>query len=83
MRAIRWMMLAMLVSAGGGEAWALDSYRYLHVTIDTPWLIFVFLFFLVFAPMILSVVLYWRAALKKREDEADADAEVKGDGGKG
>ncbi len=83
MRGIRWMLMMLALCAGGGQAWALDSYRYLHVTIDTPWLIFVFLFFLVFAPMILSVVLYWRAALKKREDEVDSDAEVNGDGGNG
>ncbi len=53
------------------SAWAVDSYRYLHVTIDTPWAIFVFLFFLVFAPMILAVFLYWRYALNKDKEEQD------------
>ncbi len=65
-----------------GQALALDSYRYLHVTIDTPWMIFVFLFFLVFAPMILAVVLYWHTALKKRREAAevaDARADEAGD----
>jgi len=54
-------------------AWAVDSYRYLHVSIDTPWTIFIFLFFMVFTPMILAVILHWRHALKKdhAEDEDD------------
>jgi len=54
-------------------AWAVDSYRYLHVNIDTPWMIFVFLFFLVFAPMLLAVILYWRYALKKDEEAEEHD----------
>jgi len=52
-------------------AFAVDSYRYMHVNIETPWAIFVFLFGLVFAPMILAVVLYWRYALKKDDDQDD------------
>ncbi|MDX8398198.1 MAG: hypothetical protein R8K49_07770 [Mariprofundaceae bacterium] len=44
---------------------SVDSYRYLHVSIDTPWAIFIFLFFMVFAPMILAVILYWRYAMQK------------------
>ncbi|MDX8402259.1 MAG: hypothetical protein R8K47_06465 [Mariprofundaceae bacterium] len=77
MNLIRTVLLAALMLAGDGEAFALDSYRYLHVTIDTPWLIFVFLFFLVFAPMILSVVLYWRSALEKRREEETGDGAAK------
>lgn len=65
-----WLLLvfSMFLPA---SAWAVDSYRYLHVTIDTPWAIFVFLFFLVFAPMLLAVVLYWRSVLKKDEQDDD------------
>lgn len=60
----------MLLLSGllfSGNVWAVDSYRFLHVTIDTPWYIFIFLFFLVFAPMILMAVLHWRTALKRGE----------------
>jgi len=64
------LMAALLVA--GGNAWAVDSYRFLHVTIDTPWFIFIFLFFLVFSPMILSAIIHWRTALK-RDDEEDED----------
>ncbi len=53
-------------------AWAVDSYRFLHVTIDTPWAIFVFLFFLVFAPMILMVILYWKHVLSERKEQEDS-----------
>lgn len=64
------LVMSMLIS---GEAWAVDSYRFLHVTIDTPWLIFVFLFFLVFAPMILSAIIHWRNAMKRGDDEEESD----------
>ncbi len=64
------LVMSMLIS---GEAWAVDSYRFLHVTIDTPWLIFVFLFFLVFAPMILSAIIHWRNAMKRSDDEEESD----------
>jgi hypothetical protein len=36
---------------------ALDSYRFLHVTIDTPWLIFLFLLVAIFSPFILMAAL--------------------------
>ncbi len=45
---------------------AVNSYRFLHVTIDTPWHIFLFLLMGIFAPFILMVVLMWRNSLRKR-----------------
>ena len=45
---------------------ALDSYRYLHVTIDTPWGIFLFLLPIVLSPFILMAFLYWRFAGRRR-----------------
>jgi len=71
------MLMAASILAGvlgSSEAWAVDSYRYLHVTIDTPWTIFVFLFFLVFAPMILAVFLYWRSAMQRKDEQDEEDA---------
>ena len=44
---------------------ALDSYRFLHVTIDTPWLIFLFLLVAIFSPFILMAALAWRYAERK------------------
>ena len=58
--------LAMLGFAGTADA--LDSYRYLHVTIDTPWYIFLFLLPIVLSPFILMAILYWRFAGRKPED---------------
>lgn len=46
---------------------AVNSYRFLHVTIDTPWHIFLFLLMGIFAPFILMVVLMWRNSGRKRE----------------
>ena len=44
---------------------AIDSYRYLHVSIETPWMIFLFLLVAVFVPFILMVVLMWWRAMRK------------------
>lgn len=41
-------------------AQAQDPYRYLHVTLDTVWMIFLFLLPAVLFPMVLAVWLYWR-----------------------
>jgi hypothetical protein len=71
LKVIQSMLLAVVSLVWAIPAWAVDSYRYLHVSIDTPWTIFVFLFFLVFAPMLLAVVLHWRHALKKDEEDDD------------
>jgi len=59
---------ALLLLSGPSEA--LDSYRYLHVTIDTPWSIFLFLLIGIFAPFVLMAVLVWRHPGKKTTDAA-------------
>lgn len=55
------------------SAFALDSYRYLHVTIDTPWRIFLFLSIGIFAPFVLMAVLIWRYSTryKSYEDQVE------------
>lgn len=72
LKQIRTALLLLLSLCWAMPAWAMDSYRYLHVSIDTPWMIFVFLFAMVFTPMIIAVVLYWRYALKNDDDDSDA-----------
>ena len=52
---------------------AVDSYRFVHVTIATPWYIFIFLLMGVFVPFVLMAVLAWRNAARKSGQEA-ADA---------
>jgi len=61
------------------SSYALDSYRFLHVTIETPWAIFIFLLFMIFAPFILMAVLAWRFAEHKVEDEKQLPPQVKAD----
>lgn len=50
---------------------AVDSYRFLHVTIETPWYIFIFLLGGVFAPFILMTVLVWKNAIRKAGKKVD------------
>lgn len=59
--------LICTVSLWSLPAWAVDSYRYLHVTIDTPWAIFLFLLPIVLSPFILMAFLYWRFAGRPKD----------------
>jgi heme/copper-type cytochrome/quinol oxidase subunit 2 len=65
-------LLALLWSSGSYAA--VDSYRYLHVTIETPWVIFLVLLPMVLTPLVLMAVLAWRYAERKREHEAQQAA---------
>jgi hypothetical protein len=47
-----------------GVGHAIDSYRYLHVSIETPWMIFIFLLVAIFIPFILMLVLMWRRPMQ-------------------
>lgn len=74
-----WMRAVLLVSgllmaplAGA----AVDSYRFAHVTISTPWYIFIFLLMGVFAPFVLMVVLAWRNAMRKSVPEITDEADT-------
>lgn len=51
------------------SSYALDSYRFLHVSIDTPWFIFIFLMCIIFVPFILMATLVWRYAERKSGQE--------------
>lgn len=72
----------MLVLWLPAPARAADSYRWFHVTIDTPWAIFIFLLPMVVAPLVLLVLLYWRFAFgpkdggKPRRGAEDSGAEA-------
>lgn len=62
-------MMFALTFSWVNSSYALDSYRFLHVTIDTPWAIFLFLLFTIFVPFILMATLVWRYAERKVEAE--------------
>lgn len=71
------IILMLLGSVGTSSAKAaVDSYRFVHVTIATPWYIFIFLLMGVFVPFVLMVVLAWRNAARKSDQEtADSGRE--------
>lgn len=50
-------------------SYAVDSYRFLHVHIDTLWFIFLFLLGVLFVPFILMAVLTWHYAESKAAQE--------------
>ena len=65
-----WMRFTLMIlgmTAVASAHAAVDSYRFAHVTIATPWYIFIFLLMGVFIPFILMAVLAWRVALRKSE----------------
>ncbi len=63
-----WPLLALWAETARAEA--VDSYHYLHVTISTPWTIFLVLVPMVLAPMVLMGVLVWRYAERRKGDES-------------
>ena len=56
--------LAVLAAAPVAQA-SVDSYRFMHVTIETPWHLFLFLLIGVLSPFILMVALIWRYAWRR------------------
>ena len=52
--------------------YAIDSYRYLHVSIETPWMIFLFLLAAIFVPFVLMIVLMWRIQMRKSLGKSSA-----------
>lgn len=65
--------LVPLFYAGAAHA-SVDSYRYLHVTIETPWIIFLILAPMVLAPLVLMGIMVWRYAERRKEDEEPDNA---------
>jgi len=46
--------------------YAVDTYRYVHVSIDSVWTIFLFLLAFVLAPIVLMGALVWYSARRKK-----------------
>ncbi len=59
--------LFLMLLATTSSTYAVDSYRYAHVTIETPWAIFIFLLMIILFPFVLMAILYWYFAIKKPE----------------
>ena len=63
-----------MISVANAQA-ATDSYRFLHVTIDTPWAIFLFLLIFILTPFVLMAMLYWYFAFKKNKEDTAGGSE--------
>jgi hypothetical protein len=72
------LLLLSLLFFFSANAFAADSYRWLHVTIDTPWAIFLFLLPLVLIPVVLMAVLYWHFAFKSSSPAAQNESVSEG-----
>lgn len=73
-------VLPLIVLSGAAQA-AVDSYHYLHVTIQTPWVIFLILAPMVLAPMVIMAILVWRHGEKRKGEgqEQEADQQPQGE----
>ena len=68
------LVVFVVLMLTASSVFAVDSYRYAHVTIETPWAIFLFLLVIVLLPFILMAILYWHFALKKAKADQNSDA---------
>ena len=73
---VKQLITLMLLLFSGSTFAATDSYRWLHVTIDTPWAIFIFLLPMVLLPAVLMAILYWKFSGKSKTDQAKSDSSM-------
>lgn len=66
---LRRIVLAVLLSLVSAPALAFDTYRYFHVTLDSVWLIFLFLLPIVLSPFIVMAAVYWWHLAHPKADE--------------
>lgn len=69
-RWLRYALLFLLLLGQSQAVYAFDSYRWVTVSINTPWMIFVFLVPLVMVPLILMAIMHWRFAKPEEGDDA-------------
>lgn len=68
---IKVFMVAFGLSVALSANAAVDNLSFFHVTITTPWYLFIFLLGGVFSPFILMAVLAWYSAIRKSKREAE------------
>lgn len=61
----------LLVLLQSRASYALDSYRYLHVSLNTLWYIFIGLMVVILFPFILMAYLAWYYSNKKAKSQAE------------
>lgn len=67
---LQYGLLSLLLLGQSQAVHAVDSYRWVTVSINTPWMIFVFLVPLVMVPLILMAIMHWRFAKPEEGDDA-------------
>lgn len=67
------LIFTLLVALLSSPVYAVDSYRFIHVTIETPWMIFLFLLCIVLFPFVLTAILHWHFANKKESPRPPAN----------
>ncbi len=67
---LRYGLFLLLLMLQSQAVYAVDSYRWVTVSINTPWMIFVFLVPLVMVPLILMAIMHWRFAKPEEGDDA-------------
>ncbi len=72
MRSKFFQLILMMVLLQSRAGFALDSYRYMHVSLNTIWYIFIGLMVVILFPFVLMAYLAWyysnRKASEKTED---------------
>lgn len=66
------ILAAALLWTGQSYA-AVDSYRYMHVSVETPYTIFLFLLAGILSPFILMGILVWRFIGRKSGEDEQPD----------
>ncbi len=70
------IVIAVLLSTLSSAHASLDSYSFFHVTIETPWAIFIFLCFLVLAPFVVMAILYWHFAFRRHNSKTEVSSDT-------
>lgn len=69
-------ILGMMLLWANNSYAAVDSYRYLHVTVETPYTIFLFLLAGILAPFLLMGILVWRFIGRKPSEDEQQQSSV-------
>ena len=64
-------LILMMVLLQSRVSFALDSYRYMHVSLNTIWYIFIGLMIVILFPFVLMAYLAWYYSSRKATEKAE------------
>lgn len=64
-------LILMMVLLQSRASFALDSYRYMHVSLNTIWYIFIGLMIVILFPFVLMAYLAWYYSSRKATEKAE------------